>query len=106
MAIEGPAVRNVRFSLGDDVPRFWHGGRRSITAFFANLSIFFPVGERFFIASVRAHHRYAGTGRLRDEVNLFCGQEGMHGREHERYNEMLRAHGYPVQAMERRIERI
>jgi predicted metal-dependent hydrolase len=44
--------------------------------------------------------------KLREDVNLFCGQEGVHGREHDRYNEMLRARGYPVDAMEQRIARI
>ena len=106
MSLQAPAVRNVRFSLDEDVPRFWHGGRKSVTAFFDNLSIFFPVGERFFIASVRAHRHHVKTERLRAEVKLFCGQEGVHGREHDRYNDLLRARGYPVDAMERRIEEI
>ena len=37
------------------MPRFWHGGRRAVTIFFNNLSIFFPEGERFFIRSVKSH---------------------------------------------------
>ncbi|MEO7095275.1 MAG: metal-dependent hydrolase [Polyangiales bacterium] len=107
MPIDRAAVRNVRFAIDDErIPRWWHGGRRSLTTFFDNLSVFFPVGERFFIASVRAHGHHVKDERLREDVNLFCGQEGMHGREHERYNELLRARGYPVDAMERRIERI
>ena len=98
-------VRNLRFSFAD-VPRAWHGGRRSITAFFDNLSVFFPVGERFFIASVRAHLGAVEDARLRLDVRMFCGQEGVHGREHDRYNEMLRTQGYPVEAMEQRVKRL
>lgn len=35
-------------------PKDWHGGRRAVTLFYDNLSTFFPPGERFFMASVKA----------------------------------------------------
>jgi uncharacterized protein len=96
-------VRNLRFELDDGVPRHWHGGRRSLSSFFDNLSVFFPAGERFFIASVRAHERHVTDPALRDDIRAFCAQEGMHGREHVRYNAMLARQGYPVAAMDRRV---
>jgi predicted metal-dependent hydrolase len=100
------SVRNLRFAIDDaNVPRFWHGGRKSVTAFFDNLSLFFPVGERFFVASVRAHQRYVKDEKLAADVRAFCGQEGVHGREHERYNAMLRER-YPAAAMEARVARL
>ena len=99
-------VRNLRFDLGDEVPRYWHGGRRSITLFFDNLSIFFPAGERFFIAAVKAHADQVRDQRLLEETRAFCAQEGIHSREHIRYNDMLRRQGFPIEAMERRVERI
>ncbi len=43
-----PEPRNLRFDLAD-VPRYWHGERRSLSLFFDNLSLFFPEGERFFV---------------------------------------------------------
>lgn len=98
-------VRDLRFAM-QDVPRHWLGGRRSVTTFFDNLSVFFPVGERFFVASVRAHDAYVKDEALRQAVDGFCGQEGVHGREHVRYNAMLRRQGYPVEAMEGRVVRI
>jgi uncharacterized protein len=99
-------VRNLRFETDERIPRFWHGGRRSVSLFFDNLSIFFPAGERFFIAAVKAHREHVRDPRLLEEVKAFIAQEGVHGREHIRYNEMLRANGYPVDAMERRVKRI
>ena len=48
-------IRNLSFDL-DGVPRYWHGGKRSVTLFMNNLSLFWP-GERFFIQSVKAHTR-------------------------------------------------
>jgi hypothetical protein len=100
-------TRNLRFETGRDVPRHWHGGRRSVTRFFDNLSVFFPEGERFFVASVQAHKKaFESDPELRRQVREFCGQEGIHGREHRRYNEMLRAQGIRVDRMEREVVRI
>jgi len=99
-------IRNLRFETTAAIPRHWHGGRRSVTAFFDSLSIFFPVGERFFVRSVRAYERRVKDETLRAEVRVFCGQEGIHGREHVRYNEMLAAHGYPARAMEDSVTRL
>jgi predicted metal-dependent hydrolase len=95
-------VRNLRFEIDETVPRYWNGGRRSATIFFDNLSVFFPAGERFFVKTVRAHQAFVKDEKLALEVRAFCGQEGVHGREHERYNELLRRH-YPIEAMERRV---
>lgn len=100
-----PVVRNLRFDLRD-VPRYWHGGRRALSLFLNNLSIFFPAGERFFITSVRAHRDYVKDDKLAAAIQAFCAQEGFHSREHVRYNEMLRAQGFPVEAMERRVVRL
>jgi predicted metal-dependent hydrolase len=101
-----PVVRNLHFTIDDSVPRFWHGGRRSITIFLDNLSIFFPAGERFFVRSVRAHQPLVRDPALEREVRAFCGQEGVHAREHEFYNGLLKRHGYPIEDMEKRVEAI
>jgi predicted metal-dependent hydrolase len=97
-------VRNYRFALDASVPRHWHGGRKSVTTFFDALSTFFPAGERFFIASVRAYRSRVTDERLLEDVRAFSGQEGVHGREHDRYNELLRERGYPVDELERGVE--
>jgi predicted metal-dependent hydrolase len=101
-----PVIRNLRFETNASVPRHWLGGRRSVTSFFDNLSVFFPLGERFFVTSVRAHERFVKAPELLAALRSFCGQEGIHGREHDRYNRMLAARGYPVAAMEERVERL
>ena len=100
-----PGVRNLHFDL-DGVPRHWHGGKKSVTAFWDGLSIFFPAGERFFVASVRAHQDSVRDPRLAEQVRMFCGQEGVHSREHARYNALLRRQGYPLEALEKRVEAV
>jgi predicted metal-dependent hydrolase len=99
-----PEVRNLQFDVGDDIPRYWHSDRKSITAFFNNLSVFFPVGERFFIASLKAHKDFIKDPKLAAEARAFFAQEGIHSREHVRYNAMLREQGYPIEAMEARVD--
>jgi predicted metal-dependent hydrolase len=101
-----PEVRNLQFAVGSRIPRHWHGGRKSITAFFNNLSVFFPEGERFFILAVKAHKHAIQDPQLAAEARAFYAQEGIHSREHVRYNEMLREQGYPVEAMEARLKRL
>lgn len=98
-------IRNLRFDL-DGVPRYWHGGRRSVTLFLNNLSIFFPPGERFFITSVKAHASQVKDENLLRDIKLFSGQEGVHSREHVAYNRMIEAQGYPARALEKRVERL
>src|SRR5580698_3745234 len=105
VAAMNPVVRNLRFEIDESVPQYWLAGRKSVTIFLDNLSVFFPAGERFFVRAVRAHQAFVKEDGLMQEVRAFCGQEGVHGREHERYNELLRRN-YPIEAMERRVQAI
>lgn len=99
-----PVVRNLRFEIDESIPKYWHGGRRAVTIFLDNLSVFFPAGERFFVRAVRAHQSLVKDEELLKEVRTFCGQEGVHAREHERINELSVRHGYPIHEMEKRVE--
>ena len=104
-AIEFEA-RNLTFEIEPARARWWHGGRKAVTAYWDMLSVFFPEGERFFVESVNAHRHYVTDPKLSSAVREFCGQEGIHRREHARYNETLAALGYPIASMERRVLRI
>jgi predicted metal-dependent hydrolase len=101
-----PEVRNLKFELGEEIARDWHGGRQTVTSFFNNLSVFFPAGERFFIVSVKAHKECIKEAGLAEEARAFYSQEGIHSREHIRYNALLKQQGYPVTRMEQSVERL
>lgn len=96
-------IRDLRFDLAG-VPKYWHGGRRSVTIYFDNLSVFFPAGERFFISAVKAFQRQVTDPVLAGEVAAFCAQEGHHSREHVRYNRHVESHGFPIAKLERNVE--
>lgn len=98
-------VRDLRFDL-QRVPRDWHPGGAAITAYWDQLSIFFPLGEAFFVRSVKHFLPELTDDRLRADVVAFCAQEGHHAREHRAYNERLAAEGLPVTALEGIVRRV
>lgn len=93
--------RNLEFPIGEEVPDRWHSGDPHITHFFNGLSIMFPEGENFFMDAVRHFQGEIRDPELRSGVRAFCGQEGIHAREHRSYNEWLAHRGYPVERLER-----
>lgn len=99
-------VRNFRFTFDETIPRHWNGGSAARTAFFDSFSAFLPLGERFFVNSVKPYIVGLTSPELQQEARAFCGQEGIHQREHERYNRMLDARGYPVARLERWVARL
>lgn len=62
----------------------------------AVLSATFPKGEQFFVDSVRNYRERIDDEELRQQVAGFIGQESMHGREHDRFNQLLADLGYPT----------
>lgn len=87
-----PVRRDVVFNFPADRIGDWHGDGRAVTAFINALSVIFPEGERFFIDSVRHYREQIKDPALKEAVKGFIGQEAMHGREHERWNEHYFAH--------------
>ena len=86
-----PLVRSLRFHLPHDKIWSWHPDGPHIVAFNNALSVFFPLGEQFFIDSVRAHASSVPPGTpLAAQVEAFCRQEAFHSREHELYNDALK----------------
>ena len=84
----------------------WMDNDAFLTAFFNALSIAFPAGEKFFIDAVRHYADRITDPALKADVQGFCGQEGFHRREHQRYNETLcAARGYDLDTLEGTLTR-
>lgn len=90
--------RNRTFELGNMLE--WHAQGRGVSTFFNTLSPFFPDGERFFIASVRAFRDRIKDDALQEEISAFIGQEAFHGREHEKYDLKIDETGFKATAVE------
>lgn len=96
-----PIRRDLKFHLPADKVTDWHKTGMHVSQFFNTMSLFFPVGERFFIDAVRSYRDVVTDPDLKKAVTAFIGQEAMHGREHEELNELLEAAGVPAVAQEK-----
>lgn len=96
--------RNRQFDLEEVLASDWHGGDPFKTAFYDSMSILFPLGEQFFIDSVKAFRGKFNDPELEQRVRGFMAQEAIHRREHQRYNEALcEARGVSLRKMERAV---
>ena len=95
--------RDRKFDRGELAERLWHGGRVEATAIYNALSTTFPVGEAFFVESVRAF-REGAPPRLAAEIKAFTTQEAIHSREHAAFNRRAADSGYDLSKLERQVE--
>ncbi len=84
-----PVRRDLQFKLPAEKIADWNSGNAHVSHFMNTMSLFFPVGERFFIDSVRNYRERVTEPQLQKAVTGFIGQEAMHGREHQEYNEAM-----------------
>lgn len=100
----GIEPRNHQYDIASTLATDWFDGHPFKTAWFNAMSMTFPLGEKFFIDSVRHFTDQIDEPKLQEEIRGFCGQEGFHRREHQRYNETLcSARGYDHDYLEGRL---
>lgn len=96
--------RRPSFEVEQALASDWHSGNAFKTAYFNALSMLFPIGEKFFIDSVRHFRDQIDDPRLLSEITAFQGQEAMHRQEHQHYNETIcRLHGFDLEKIEKRL---
>lgn len=101
-----PTRRNLKFNLDPTRALEWHEKGKNVALFLNTLSVFFPAGERFFIDSVRHYRKQITDAEMKKAVTAFIGQEAMHTREHEEYNEAIKSHDIPIDAQEAFVEAV
>jgi predicted metal-dependent hydrolase len=98
--------RNRSHDIAEALQGEWLDDNAFLTAVFNGMSITFPAGEKFFIDSVRHYAGDVTDPVLKGHIKGFCGQEGFHRREHQRYNEALcDARGYDLNKLEGKLTR-
>ena len=95
--------RDRKFERAALAERLWHAGRVEATAVYNALSTIFPVGEAFFVESVRAF-REGAPAKLAEEIKGFTTQEAIHSREHDAFNRRAAAAGYDLSKLEERVK--
>ena len=100
---EGVSInaRNVNFQLEQALATDWADSDPVLTAIFNAMSISFPSGEKNFIDSVRAYEKRINDEKLLKDIKGFYKQEGIHSREHRKYNKTLcEQRGYNLEELE------
>ena len=92
-----PIVRDPQVEL-ESVPKHWLAGNAAATAISNGINMLFPAGERFFVRSVKRYLETLPEGELREQGKAFFKQEGKHASAHDDFNDVLRAHGFEVEA--------
>ena len=88
-------VRRVPFEFPDDLDPVWNPGHREWSHMINGASMTMPYLEPFLIATLREAANEIDDPAVLEEVKGFCAQEGQHYRTHRRYNEVVKANGYP-----------
>jgi predicted metal-dependent hydrolase len=86
--------REIAPGFSEHTPRYWFDNHPFKTHYFNALSSTFPVGERFFIRSVRYYQEEISESALEEKVRNFIGQEGHHSIEHDAHIRILQDQGY------------
>jgi predicted metal-dependent hydrolase len=96
--------RDRRFARDATLKRLWHAGQVEATAIYNALSTTFPVGEAFFVESVRKF-RDGAPPKLAEDIKAFTTQEAIHSREHDAFNKRAAAAGYDLSKLEAQVEK-
>ncbi len=102
-------VRRLLIDLKAPFPARWNGGDAFRSALFNALSLSFPVGESYFIDSVRnAQALLPAADQLRfaAQMQAFVGQEATHRHLHSLFNTQLQRHGLHNQIEHRSLQRL
>jgi predicted metal-dependent hydrolase len=87
------SVRHPKFELECPMSLNWLGGDALRSQFFNSMSMLFPVGERYFMDSLRRATSEIADHNLREQIRCFIGQESMHSRVHANFNRGLQRLG-------------
>ncbi|GAA3579837.1 metal-dependent hydrolase [Marinobacter xestospongiae] len=90
-------IRHMKFDFNaqDADPNFYLNAELA-SAYFEALSIFLTYGEDLVIDTARYHRDFLTDPVLKQRVTSLIGQEALHSKVHEEWNEILKEHRFPV----------
>jgi len=93
-------ARRIGFKPERTVTKYFAAGDPIMSHVVAVLSALFPEGEDFFVQSVKHHRSQIIDPELKRQVSGFIGQEALHSREHEAFNQRLAELGFPTRGVD------
>ncbi|WP_164867768.1 metal-dependent hydrolase [Rhodovarius crocodyli] len=95
--------RDLRFGIDQHADRAWFGDDMMLSALLDSFAVLLPEGERYFIKALRSALPAVTDPEVRAGIQGYAVQEAFHTREHESYNDAMRALGHNVDEMEARV---
>jgi predicted metal-dependent hydrolase len=97
-------VRRPVFDFARVASPHWFGGDPFLSHLANAMSLTFPEGERFFMDAVKNYADRVTSPALKHEIARFLGQEALHSRAHEVYNEWLQTLGLNPEPIEASVK--
>ena len=88
-------IRDFNFEFPDDLDPVWVPGNPVRSHLFNGLSLTMPYLEPYLIRTVLIAQEHVNDPELLEDMAGFNRQEANHFKCHRRYNELLKANGYP-----------
>ena len=95
----GITVRRLEFNP-KAIQRYYFANSPVMSHFLTALSSTFPIGEQFFVNSVRNVRDKVVDAQLQAQIAAFIGQEAMHSKAHSEFNEAWRREDYNLDRMQ------
>jgi len=92
---QGITVRRAQFDPAQ-IPRYYPANSPLLSHLMNALSSTFPLGEQFFVHSVRLVRDRIQDPKLQAEISAFIGQEAMHSKAHVEFNDSWRQDDYQL----------
>lgn len=90
-------IRHMDFQFdAKDVDTTFFRNTEFASAYFHALSIFLTFGEDLVIDTARYHRQFVTDPELKRQVTALIGQEAIHSKMHNEFNDGLTEHDYPV----------
>ena len=87
-------VRQIPFAFDENIAPVWHPDKREWSHMTNGASLTMPYLEPFLIRTVSEGMKQVSDPALKQDVQAFIGQEGVHFKNHRRFNDILKRH-YP-----------
>jgi hypothetical protein len=87
--------RPLKFTFSDGTRKHWFGNSPFKTHWLNSYTLIIPDGEKFILRNTKKYLDEVDGG-LKEQVRGLLAQEAMHSKEHERFYDNLRRHGYRI----------
>jgi len=96
----------LRQDWSQPLPKYWLDHSPAKSHIMNAMGITFPIGEKFFIDSIRPYKDAVTDAKLLEEIKEFIKQENWHSYAHQQYNLWLEKQSLPVDKIYRDYENL